>query len=343
MHEGFMTADDPYDIFLMHYGTPHEGSTPHSGRYPWASGDSPYQRYGDFYAKYNFYKAQGLTEKELAEKFGIFDKFGNPSINDLRAKYSNAKAEKRAYDREQAIKLHDEGLGATDIGRRIGIGESTVRSLLDEKKAVRNDLNRTTAEVLKKACDKYKYLDIGPGTEYALGVTNNRLKNAVALLKEDGYKQQFIQFEQMGTNHKTTFQVLTPPDVDYAELSENRYDIKNLVAGSKLYNERGDIVGVTTGPEPFHRPVAVDMSRVLIRYPEDGGKEKDGLIELRRGVDDISLGGKNIAQVRINVDDKYYLKGTARYTDEKLPPGVDMIFNTSKSSDKPLDKVQHCS
>ena len=47
MHEGFMTADDPYDIFLMHYGTPHQGSTPHSGRWPYGSGENPFQRYKD--------------------------------------------------------------------------------------------------------------------------------------------------------------------------------------------------------------------------------------------------------------------------------------------------------
>ena len=29
---------------LMHYGTPR-----HSGRYPWGSGENPYQRNGDFY------------------------------------------------------------------------------------------------------------------------------------------------------------------------------------------------------------------------------------------------------------------------------------------------------
>ena len=28
---------------LEHYGTPR-----HSGRYPWGSGDNPYQRYADF-------------------------------------------------------------------------------------------------------------------------------------------------------------------------------------------------------------------------------------------------------------------------------------------------------
>lgn len=34
------------DEYLLHYGTPR-----HSGRYPWGSGDSPYQRSGDFLSR----------------------------------------------------------------------------------------------------------------------------------------------------------------------------------------------------------------------------------------------------------------------------------------------------
>lgn len=334
MDERFMVADDQYDIFLEHIGTPHQGSTPHSGRYPYGSGENPFQRYKDFYTEYNRYKAEGLSEKEIAEKTGCFDKFGNPSTTKLRAKYSNAKAEKRAADREQVIRYHDEGLNNSEIGRKMGIGESTVRSLLDERKAIRNDLNSSTADILREAVDKYKYVDIGAGTEYALGVTDNRLKNAVALLEEDGYKVQFVQVDQMGTDHKTTIKVLTGPDVQYADLSENRYDIKSLVESSRIYDDAGNLSRLG-----LEKPVSVDPSRVMIRYAEDGGIEKDGLIELRRGVDDISLGNKSIAQVRINVGDELYLKGTARYTDEKMPPGVDMIFNTNKKKDKSFEEV----
>ena len=84
---------------LMHYGTPHQGGTPHSGRYPYGSGENGYQRYGDFYSRYNHLKKQGFTQKEIAEKLGCVNRWGEPSTTILRARYSNAKAEKRAVYR----------------------------------------------------------------------------------------------------------------------------------------------------------------------------------------------------------------------------------------------------
>ena len=46
---------------LMHYGTPR-----HSGRYPWGSGDNPYQHSGDFLSRVNELHKQGLSEKEIS-------------------------------------------------------------------------------------------------------------------------------------------------------------------------------------------------------------------------------------------------------------------------------------
>ena len=73
----------------------------------------------------------------------------------------------------------------------------------------------------------------------------------------------------------------------------------------------------------------MDSKRVKIRYAEEGGKEKDGLIEIRRGVEDLSLGNSRYSQVRILVDGNRYLKGVAVYSDN-MPDGVDIVFNTNK-------------
>lgn len=321
------------DDFLMHIGTPHEGSVPHSGRYPYGSGDKPFQRYQDFYTSYNRLKAGGYSEKQIAEKLGVVDRWGNPNITKLRAKYSNAKAEKRSIDRATVLRLKEQGLNNSEIGREMGIGESTVRSLLDESRAQRNDLNRQTADVLKKYVDEKRYIDIGPGIEVGLGVTANRVNNAVALLEEDGYKKQFLQIDQMGTNYKTTLTVLTPPDCDYAELSEHRFDIQYPGQDSRMLDPKGDASALG-----LHDVTSVDSKRILIRYNEEGGLDNDGLIELRRGVDDISLGGSMYAQVRIGVDDKYYMKGMARYTDD-IPDGYDIIYNSNKHLGTAPEKV----
>ena len=66
----------------------------------------------------------------------------------------------------------------------------------------------------------------------------------------------------------------------------------------------------------------IESSRVLIK--KDPAKE--GIIELRKDVADISLGDKKYAQVRIRVGNaRAYLKGMAVYSDD-IPDGYDIIF-----------------
>ena len=82
----------------------------------------------------------------------------------------------------------------------------------------------------------------------------------------------------------------------------------------------------------------MDSKRIKIRYAEEGGIDKDGLIEIRRGVDDLSLGESHYAQVRILVDDNKYMKGMAIYSDN-IPDGYDIVFNTNKKLGTPKEKV----
>lgn len=88
----------------------------------------------------------------------------------------------------------------------------------------------------------------------------------------------------------------------------------------------------------------MDSSRLKIRYADEAGPDgvtgiqKDGIIELRRGVDDLSLGGSRYSQVRILVDGDRYLKGMAVYSDN-MPDGVDVVFNTNKTADKSMRDV----
>ena len=78
----------------------------------------------------------------------------------------------------------------------------------------------------------------------------------------------------------------------------------------------------------------------MVRYADDVGSdgvkgiEKDGVIELRRGVEDLDLNGNRYAQVRILVDGTHYLKGMAVYSDD-MPDGVDVVFNTNKKKGTP--------
>ena len=51
---------------LMHYGMPRR-----SGRYPWGSGENPYQHSGDFLSRIDELKSQGMSDTEIAKAMGL--------------------------------------------------------------------------------------------------------------------------------------------------------------------------------------------------------------------------------------------------------------------------------
>ena len=51
---------------LMHYGMPRR-----SGRYPWGSGENPYQHSGDFLSRVDELKSQGMSDTEIAKRQNI--------------------------------------------------------------------------------------------------------------------------------------------------------------------------------------------------------------------------------------------------------------------------------
>lgn len=299
---------------LMHYGTPR-----HSGRYPWGSGENPYQSSTGLYGMAKQLKSEGMSDKEIAESFGM-------STREYKSAYSNAKNEVRAANRAEALRLKDKGYSNTAIGKRMGVNESTVRSWMDEDIAERSSISKNTAKALKSAVDDKKYIDIGGGVENQMGISRTALDNAVKMLKDEGYTVHYIQTEQLGTGHKTSIKVLAPPDTTYSEVWNHKADIEFPGFHSEDKGRTIDKIG---------KPVSISSKRIKINYAEEGGKDKDGVIELRRGVDDISLGKAKYAQVRIAVDGTHYLKGMAMYRDD-MPDGVDIIFNTNKAKGTPM-------
>lgn len=299
---------------IKHYGTPR-----HSGRYPWGSGEDPEQRNTSFLGKVDALKKQGLSEVEIAKGLGM-------TTSQLRAKKSIAKSEQRKEDTTQAIKLKDKGYSNVEIGKRMGLNESSVRSLLDPTLQERSDITKITANMLKEQINEKGYIDVGLGTELHLGISRTKLKTALSLLEEEGYKVHHIQVEQLGTGKKTDVMTLAGPGVTYSDVFKN----KDKISMVGNYSEDGGRTFL--GLEPIK---SVDLKRIMVRYDEDGGTDKDGVIELRRGVDDISLGNSRYAQVRIGVNGTHYIKGMAMYADD-MPDGVDIIFNTNKHAGTPI-------
>lgn len=302
---------------LIHYGTPQ-----HSGRYPWGSGGNAQQRNKSFLGYVADLKKKGLSEVEIARGVGM-------TTTQLRAKKTLANAAQRKADSAEALRYYDKGMSKSEIGRRMGRNESSIRSLLNPALQAKSEITNTTAVMLKEAVNAKKYVDVGLGVEHHIGISRTKLKTAISVLESEGYKVFYIQTPQLGTTKKTTVMTLVQPGVDYAELYKNRGDIKTI----SDYSEDGGRSFL--GLKPIK---SVDSKRLQIRYAEEGGIDKDGVIELRRGVDDISLGNAKYAQVRIGVDDTHYLKGMAMYSDD-LPDGIDIMFNTNKTKGTPQEKV----
>lgn len=302
---------------LYHYGTPR-----HSGRYPWGSGENPYQHESGFLNQVNELKEKGLSEVEIAQGLGM-------TTTELRARKSVEKDRIRQANVATAIKLRDSGMSHAAIAKQMGLpNESSVRNLLKDSINERSKVTESVADDLKKRVAESHYIDVGAGSEQFLGVSESKMRTAIQKLKnEEGYTIHYIQVEQLGTaGNKTTVKVLAAPGTTYSEVYKNQDKIE-LPTG--YYTE--DNGRTRLGLEP---PKSVNSDRIMVRYSEEGGADKDGVIELRRGVKDISLGNARYAQVRIAVDDTHYLKGMATYSDN-MPDGVDIIFNTNKHEGTP--------
>lgn len=304
-----------YERCLEHIGMPRR-----SGRYPWGSGDNPYQRNKSFISYVSGLRKDGLTDAEIAKGMGITTK-------QLRAKYSIAKDENKMEDYSQAMKLKEKGWSNVAIGERMGMNESSVRSLLDPAVQHRRQVTMATANSLAEQVKKDRYLDVGSGANLFMNISQTKLDTSVALLEEKGYEVHKVKVKQLGTGHETTVKVLAPPGTTWADVNFNKDRIK-------MVNQFSDDGGLTYEKPPT-KPKSISSDRIMVRYGDEGGSAKDGVIELRRGVAELSLGQDNYSQVRIAVNDTHYLKGMAVYNDH-MPKGVDVIFNTNKKKGTPM-------
>lgn len=321
MHNLYFTEDG--EKYLAHIGVKYR-----SGRYPYGSGEDPYQHDPwniddpkDFMTAVKEGRKRGDSDVEIAKKMGI-------SSGVFRAKISIAKNYQMNEDIARVVKLKEKGYSNIKIAEMMDTTEGTIRNYLKRNETLKKDLTNQATNALKEFVDKNKYVDVGPGTELNLGISDTRLTVALEQLKAQGYAVHKLYMNQMGTNNKTTMSILVPPGVDYKELLEHKYDVHYI--NEKVCDEDGNVIALKTEP-----PTSIDSKRIAVNYAEDGGINRDGLIELKRGVDDISLGNAKYAQVRIAVDGTHYLKGMAMYSDD-LPDGVDIRFNTNKHKGTPL-------
>lgn len=321
--------EDSIDI-LMHYGTKR-----HSGRYPWGSGKDPYQHTRDLLARVELLKKKGWTETpdNIYKEFGL-------TTTQYRAQKGLATKLRRMEDVYAAKSMKGDGLGATEIARKLSeqtgrhISESTVRSLLNSESEEKMLQVKHTADFIRKKINEKGIIDITSGVEYELNVSREKLNQAVEILTSEGYKV-FTGGMPQATNEgqQTNTKVIGPKDMKPSDF----YKFKNGELNINSLTEYITRDGGETYEKKFHYPESMDPKRLKVVYAEEGGVEKDGLIELRPNTADLDLGNKRYAQVRIMVDGTHYLKGMACYgKPEDFPEGVDAIFNTNKHVGTPV-------
>lgn len=328
-HEGVSVLD----------GAPGRGS----GRYPLGSGENPNQRSGDFLSRVEKLRKAGMTETQIAKALGYVtvDKYGkvHTSTTQYRVDLRIAAHEQRAAKVATAKRLRDEGYSLKAIAEKMGYAnDSSVRTLLNEETAARKDKAQKVADFLQEQVDSKGMIDVGVGVELEIdsGISQTKLDEALELLRRKGYNTYNRRLEQVTNPGKfTTLRLLCPPGTEYSDVYKDEDGNLPKISSIRDYISYD---GGESFRKAFEYPSSMDSKRLQIRYAEDGGVDQDGLIELRRGVKDLSLGNAHYAQVRILVDGTHYIKGMAVYADD-LPDGVDVRFNTNKHKDKSMKEV----
>lgn len=278
----------------------------------------------EYYNIISHLRSKGIEDQATADAFGM-------KLSTLKKIYSNGTNAQKNYNIEEAKYLFDiEGKNKTEIGRIMGVPDTTVGNWLRNNVSEGTQKTRILADTIKKFVDADGAIDIGAGNEILLSkdlgfnVTESRIKNAIAMLEDEGYEYGTVKVDQL-TTHPTDHAVVW---------KKGEHEWKDLVNDPSLINfpyQRK--IAIDGNLMPARGITNIDGSRVYIRYPDEGGKDNDGTMEIRRGVEDLNLGENHYAQVRIGVDGTHYLKGVALYSDD-IPDGYDIVFNTSKSRDK---------
>ena len=318
---------------IEHYGTKY-----HSGRYPYGSGNDPYQHdpgypfdtARSFYNTVREYEKSGKTDHEIIDILNneFYHNVGEElSLRQYRTYKKLARKEIEQDNFNQMLVWQRQGVSNSEMARRLGVTEGYVRNHLKEGNEPKELAARQTADFLKQQIDEKGMIDVGAGIELDIGKSRQNIDDAILILQAEGYPVYPRRQEQVTNPGKyTPMLVACPPNTEYKDIYQID-KINSIVDYTSDNNADG-------GFRKFQYPASMDISRLDVKYAEDGGGDKDGVIELRRGVKDLDLGdGVHYSQVRILVDGDRYLKGMAVYADD-LPDGVDVRFNTSKSKEK---------
>ncbi len=206
----------------------HYGILRRSGRYPWGSGGAKAERtrHQDFLMWIQDLKARlGWGDNQIAESVGI-------TSTEFRQLKTIAKHQLKAAQIGEAQRLKDKGSSNVAIGERMGLPESTVRTLLKPGAEDKANVLTVTSNMLREHVNEKKYLDVGLGVENWVGVSKERKDTAIALLVDEGYQIHYVKVPQPGTGKDTYMKVLVQPGTTYAETFKNRGQIRSITKHS---------------------------------------------------------------------------------------------------------------
>lgn len=303
---------------IEHYGTPR-----HSGRYAWGSGQDP-QRSHDFLSKVDDLRTKGIKDVDIASQLGM-------TTTKMRSEIAIANQDRKNAMIQTAKHMQEDGKSVHEISDRLGIASNSVRTYLNtdlESEKVQKKQIDNIKDAVKDGVEKTGYLDVGPGIAQQLGISNDKLQKTVKALEDEGYIAHDVYVKRLTDADKyTTIHVLTKePSIDVVK--QHKDDIATL-------EQRTDDGGTTF--KKFKAPESLGLDKVGIRYGDEGGEDRDGLIQVRPGAKGLDLGASKYAQVRIKIGDDMYAKGMAIIdNDAKFPAGKDIIFNTNKTKIDPV-------
>lgn len=377
--------------YLMHYGKGHDDAPPGrgSGRYPFGSGERPHQHSWDVKSRIDKLADQGMSPKEIAKAMGWTMEQYNKETGKIETvgNVSRYRAEKEIAVHEIAMDKYEELMwyrshndpktgkpySTSEIARQMGFkNESSLRSYENSAKASPDSPIYKAAEQIKENIAKTGYLDVGKGSNLYLDITDDRMKTVLAVLEKEGYQVvNDVNVRQLNdSGNYTTRKILVSPDQVGNNDNETRKNVYAALKDNKVerfYDETDVAMNARKdGTEKHYDPVRIDPSRIQVKYAEQGGTDKDGMIEIRAKYDkdgnivpanpDLCLGYRadgelaRYAQVRIAVDGGkdlagkenptggMYIKGMAVYNVD-LPKGTDVLVNSNKSETKGLAKA----
>lgn len=378
--------------YILHSGVAHDENPPGrgSGRYPYGTGNRKHQHSWDLKSRIEKMKAEGKEPKEIAKELGWTMEVYNKETKKMETQgnTSRYKAELEIANHEMAIDKHEELLWyrshddprtgkpytTSEIARQMGFpNESSLRSYEKSTKNTGDSPLFVAADKVKEAAQQTGYLDVGKGTNLYLDITDDRMKTVLEVCKRDGYAvANDVQVKQLNdSDNYTTRKILVSPEelAAHPDDSPQKLALRALRENKveRFYDETDKMLESRRGDDNVPKePVRIDPKRIKVKYDEQGGTAKDGMIEIAADIDkdgnvvprnpDLCIGYRpdgsyaKYAQVRIAVDGGkelageanptggMYIKGMAVYNVD-LPKGTDILVNSNKPESKGLAKA----